>query len=109
MDEATCERGGVVQGFPATASWRSSARGPIRRRAPTNVSRGALLAIEAAGDQVEVKHGLRPQLRTGLNTGAAIVGKVRRSTDAGAKVLGDTVNVAGRLQTLAQPDSSAHE
>ena len=46
---------------------------------------------------------MRPQLRIGLNTGAAVVGKVQERADV--TVLGDTVNFASRLQALAQPDS----
>ena len=49
--------------------------------------------------------GVRPQLRIGLNTGAAVVGRVQQAADAGITVLGDTVNFAARLQSLAQPDS----
>jgi hypothetical protein len=37
-------------------------------------------------------------LRIGLNTGAAVVGKVQGGADAGVTVLGDTVNFAARLQ-----------
>jgi len=44
-------------------------------------------------------------MRIGLNTGAAIVGKVEDGTEAGVTVLGDTVNFAARLQALAEPDS----
>jgi class 3 adenylate cyclase len=46
---------------------------------------------------------VEPHLRIGLNSGAAVVGAVQAGDDAGATVLGDTVNVAARLQTLAGP------
>jgi len=46
---------------------------------------------------------VRPQLRVGLNTGAAVVGKVQERADV--TVLGDTVNFASRLQALAYSDS----
>ena len=61
-----------------------------------------LRGIEAAGDQLEVKHGLRPHPGIGVSTGAAIVG---RRNAAGVTVLGDTANVAARLQALARADS----
>ena len=44
-------------------------------------------------------------MRIGLNTGAAVVGKVQEGADAGVTVLGDTVNFAARLQALAEPNS----
>jgi class 3 adenylate cyclase len=55
-------------------------------------------------DSFEVSHGVRPQLRIGLNTGPAIVGNVQNSADAGVNVLSDTVNVAARFQALAPGD-----
>ena len=61
--------------------------------------------LKAAAPALEAKHGVRPQLRIGLNTGAAVVGKVQQAADAGITVLGDTVNFAARLQALAEADS----
>jgi hypothetical protein len=60
--------------------------------------------FKEAGPELEAKHGIRPQMRIGLNTGAAVVGKVEDSVEAGITVLGDTVNFAARLQALAEPD-----
>ena len=64
-----------------------------------------LKSLKEAGPELEAKHGVRPQMRIGLNTGAAVVGKVEDGADAGVTVLGDTVNFAARLQALADPDS----
>jgi class 3 adenylate cyclase len=66
---------------------------------------GILQRLKETGPDLEAKHGVRPQLRIGLNTGASVVGKVEESADAGVTVLGDTVNFAARLQTLAEPDT----
>jgi class 3 adenylate cyclase len=108
MDEAVCEQGGVVQGFTGDGIMAVFGAPVAFEDAPLRACRAALSIlqrIKAASDELEVKHRLRPQLRIGLNTGAAVVGKVQRGNDAGVTVLGDTVNVAARLQALAQPDS----
>ena len=76
--------------------------------APLRACRAALNILQRlkeAGPDLEAKHGVRPQLRIGLNTGAAVVGKVEDSADAGVTVLGDTVNFAARVQSLAEPNS----
>ena len=62
-----------------------------------------------AAPDLEAKYGVWPQLRIGLNTGAAVVGRVQQAADAGITVLGDTVNFAARLQALAEPDFGLHE
>jgi len=44
-------------------------------------------------------------MRIGLNTGLAVVGKIDDRADGGDAVLGDTVNFAARLQSIAEPNS----
>jgi hypothetical protein len=44
-------------------------------------------------------------LRIGLNSGAAVVGIIESGPNAGVTVLGDTVNVAARLQAQAAPNT----
>ena len=64
-----------------------------------------LQRLKTAAPYLEAKHGLQPQLRIGLNTGAAVVGKVQEGAEAQITVLGDAVNLASRVQALAEPDS----
>jgi Adenylate and Guanylate cyclase catalytic domain/AAA ATPase domain len=66
---------------------------------------GILQRLKEAGRELEAKHSVHPQLRIGLNTGMAVVGKVEESADAEVTVLGDTVNLAARLQSLSEPNS----
>ena len=40
-------------------------------------------------DDLEARHGARPQLRISINSGAAVVGNVQGGVDAGVAVLGD--------------------
>ena len=57
----------------------------------------AMQRLKVAGPDLEAKHGMRPQIRMGLNTGAAVVAKAEDGDDAGDAVLGVTVNFAARL------------
>jgi class 3 adenylate cyclase/tetratricopeptide (TPR) repeat protein len=56
--------------------------------------------VESLSDEIETKVGRRLSLRIGINTGTVVVGPpiVGRSMS-----LGDTMNVAARLEKLAQP------
>ena len=108
MDEAVREQGGVVRGFTGDGIMAVFGVPVALEDAPLRACRaalGILQRLKETGPDLEAKHGVRPQLRIGLNTGASVVGKVEESADAGVTVLGDAVNFAARLQTLAEPDT----
>src|SRR6516165_10934763 len=108
MDEAVREQGGVVQSFTGDGIMAVFGAPVAFEDAPLRACRAALAILQrlkAAGRDLEVKHGVKPRLRIGLNTGAAVVGKVQEGAEAQITVLGDTVNFASRLQALAEPDS----
>src|SRR5262245_22914648 len=95
MDEAVREQGGVVQSFTGDGIMAVFGAPVALEDAPLRACRAALTIlqrIKAAGPDLEAKHGVRPQLRIGLNTGAAVVGQVQEKADV--TVLGDTVNFA---------------
>ena len=58
--------------------------------------------LAAAAPATEAKHGVRPQMRIGVNSGLAVVTHIRGESGQ-ATALGDTVNLASRLQALAEP------
>jgi class 3 adenylate cyclase len=108
MDGAVREQGGVVQSFTGDGIMAVFGAPNAFEDAPLRACRAALSILQrlgTAGPDLEAKHGIRPHLRIGLNTGAAVIGKVQEGADAGVTVLGDTVNFAARLQALAKPDS----
>jgi len=108
MDEAVQEQGGIVQSFTGDGIMAAFGAATAFEDAPLRACRAALSILQrlkAAEPDFEVEHGTRPQLRIGLNSGAAVVGQVQPGTDAAITILGDTVNFAKRLESLAQPNS----
>ncbi len=59
--------------------------------------------LEAGNDAWEEKFGVRIQLAIGINSGDAIVGNVGSDVRMEFTAIGDTVNVAARLEAIARP------
>ena len=109
MEDAVHDQGGIVQGFTGDGIMAVFGAPVAYEDAPLRACRAALAILQrlkAIGGDLEGKHGTRPQLRIGINSGPAVVGKVQGGSDAAVTVLGDTVNVAARLQALAAPGSA---
>jgi predicted ATPase len=60
--------------------------------------------MASAASDTAATYGIRPQLRIGISTGPAIVAKVPSGHSSTVTALGDTVNLASRLQALAGPE-----
>jgi len=61
--------------------------------------------LEATGDAASASAALlgKVRLRTGLNTGLVVVGRIGDNLRMDYTAIGDTTNIAARLQGLAQP------
>jgi class 3 adenylate cyclase len=108
MDEAVRQHGGFVQSFSGDGMMAVFGAPVALEDAPIRACRAALSIlqrVEQAGPELQRLHGVRPQVRLGLNTGVAVVGQIQDDERAGVAVLGDTVNLASRLQTMAAPNS----
>jgi predicted ATPase/class 3 adenylate cyclase len=64
-------------------------------------------ALEPLQAQFKDKHGLGFQVRIGINTGLVIAGKIGSDLHVEYTVIGNTVNLADRLQSVAQPNTTA--
>ena len=109
MEGAVRDQGGAVQGFTGDGIMAVFGAPDAHEDAPLRACRAALTILgklRAGGDDLEARHGTRPQFRIGINSGPAIVGQVHGGPDAGVTAMGDTVNVASRLQALAEPGSA---
>jgi adenylate cyclase len=77
--------------------------------APARQTDHAWRAVQAALAMQEVVEAIAagepdwPRLRVGANTGPALVGNIGSETLRGFNAMGDAVNVAARLQALAEP------
>lgn len=75
-------------------------------QAPQRAVRAALALQQAVthySARVEHKRGMRIQLRVGLNTGPVIVGTVGNNLRMDYKAIGNTVNLAARMEQMAAP------
>jgi class 3 adenylate cyclase len=104
LRDAVLEHGGTVKNFTGDGIMALFGVPTALEDGPLRACRAALLIQErlAAGAVgIEVTHGFTPQLRIGINSGPVVVGHLHGAESITA--LGDTVNLASRLQALAEP------
>lgn len=60
-------------------------------------------ALKRVNDDLVSKHGITLQIRMGLNLGTVVVADIGADLRMNYTAMGDTVNVAARLQSVAEP------
>lgn len=106
MSEAVEEEGGAVREFTGDGVMAIFGAPTALEDSPLRACRAALLIqrrLAAMAAEIEAKHGIRPWLRIGINSGPVVVGQMRGDQGAESTALGDAVNFAARLQALAEP------
>ena len=75
------------------------------RRAPDHAMHAAraALGLQAAVGAIAGDDPGRPRFRAGVNTGPALVGNIGSRAIRNFTAIGDTTNLAARLQTFAEP------
>ncbi|WP_197501737.1 adenylate/guanylate cyclase domain-containing protein [Mycobacterium sp. 852002-51057_SCH5723018] len=99
---AILETGGTVLQFlgdGVIAIWGA----PVRQHDHALRAARAGLALHAVVEEAAVGHPDWPRFRVGINTGPALVGNVGAPEMRNFTAIGDTINVAARLENLAQP------
>jgi predicted ATPase/class 3 adenylate cyclase len=62
-------------------------------------------ALRLYGDKLKLEQGIEFKMRIGINTGLVVVGSIGNDLSMEYTAMGDTVNLASRLEGLAEPGS----
>jgi len=76
---------------------------PIRQPDHAHAAARAAIAVCEAIDAVASAHAEWPKIRVGINSGPALIGNIGGEDVRSFTAIGDTVNLASRLETLAPP------
>ena len=105
MSRAIREEGGSVKDFTGDGIMALFGVPDALEDGPLRACRAGLAIHErlaATASAIENKHRVRPQMRIGVNSGLAVITQIHDERGQ-VTALGDTVNFASRLQTLAEP------
>jgi tetratricopeptide (TPR) repeat protein len=90
---------GVMALFGAPVAHEDSPRRAV------HAALGIQRALRAYAEELQAQRGLALQMRIGLNTGLVVVGKIGDDLRMDYTAVGDTTNLAARLQQMARPGS----
>src|SRR5881397_4126116 len=74
-------------------------------RRAVHAALGIQRAIRDVAQTLQAERGLSLQMRIGVNTGLVVVGKIGDDLRMDYTAVGDTTNLAARLQQMARPGS----
>ncbi|MDA8156670.1 MAG: AAA family ATPase [Actinomycetota bacterium] len=108
MIAAVHEEGGAVQSLTGDGIYALFGAPVAIEEAPYRACRAALAIqkrITIFADGLASKQGIKPMARIGINTGPVVVCTMGTESRMEFTALGDTVNLASRLESIAEPGS----
>jgi adenylate cyclase len=106
LTEAVFRHGGTVDkliGDSLMAIWGAPSPNEKHARAAILAAQDMLRFVESASPAWKERYGVDVQLAIGVNTGDAVVGNLGSRERMDYTAIGDVVNVAARLETIARP------
>jgi class 3 adenylate cyclase len=106
MSAAVADHGGTIEKLTGDGLMALFGAPLAVEDAPLNACRAGLDILARIGEMgraIEAEHGERPEVRIGVNSGYAVVGALGGELQQEVTALGDSVNVAARLEGLAAP------
>ncbi|MEM1417158.1 MAG: adenylate/guanylate cyclase domain-containing protein [Myxococcota bacterium] len=106
LTEIVFRHGGTVDKFIGDcvmAMWGAPRDMPDHAARALAAAEDMMRWLEAGNEAWRERHGVVIQLAIGINSGEAIVGNVGSETRMEFTAIGDTVNVAARLESIARP------
>ncbi|MHB8054951.1 MAG: CHASE2 domain-containing protein, partial [Candidatus Aminicenantales bacterium] len=105
MTDLILDSGGTLdkyEGDAIIAFWNAPLDAPDHALRAARTALACRARLAAIGPELEQKFGRRLQARIGLNTGPAIVGNMGSSRRFDYTAIGDTVNLAARLESAGK-------
>jgi class 3 adenylate cyclase len=99
---AVAQEGGMVERFAGDAVMVVFNAAEDQPDHATRAARAAL-GLQRATTELADRHPDWPRFRVGVNSGPAVVGNVGSAEHHSFTAIGDTTNLAARLQTVARP------
>ncbi len=107
LTEVVFRHGGVVDKFVGDAImavWGAPVAHEDHAIRALRAAEDMMRFLETAADDWRTRYGVEIRLGVGINSGEAIVGNIGSSKRMEYTVIGDVVNVAARLETIATPN-----